>query len=126
MVKTKTYLLGFLLLLLLAVGALAVLCQRPAGDTAAVYLDGELIRRIDLSAVKTRETFDISCDGGSNTILVESGRICVLEADCPDQICVQSGWLNSEAAPIVCLPHRLVIRLESSEEDATGPDAAAK
>ena len=118
--------LGLMLVLLGSAAALLLMGQRPAGPVAAIYLDGNLIRRIDLSKVSGREPFEISCEGGSNTILVESGRIRVLEADCPDQICVQSGWLNSETAPIVCLPHRLVIRLESSEEDAAGPDAAAK
>lgn len=38
----------------------------------------------------------------------------MLEADCPDQVCVHAGWLTDSAAPIVCLPHRLVIRLEQT------------
>ena len=34
------------------------------------------------------------------------------EADCPDQICVSRGLIQKSGQSIVCLPHRLVIRLE--------------
>ena len=50
-------------------------------------------------------------EGGSNTVQVEKGRIRVSEADCPDQICVNQGWISGGAVPIVCLPHRLMIEI---------------
>lgn len=96
--------------------------NRPAlGAVANIYLDGECIRSVDLSAVREAETFTVTCEEGVNTILIEPGRICVSEADCPDRVCVVSGWLSDSAAPIVCLPHRLVIRLEAAEDSLDGP-----
>ena len=56
----------------------------------------------------------VESDAGVNIIQIEPGQIRILEADCPDQVCVQAGWLTDSAAPIVCLPHRLVIRLEKT------------
>ena len=52
-------------------------------------------------------------DGGVNRIEVEPGRLRVAAADCPDRICVSQGWLSDQSVPIVCLPHRLIIKLRS-------------
>ena len=76
-----------------------------------------MIREIDLSRVSREYSFVVESPyGGSNTILVQPGRICVSEADCPDRICVHQGWLSDGAAPVVCMPHRLVLRLKDGEE----------
>ena len=61
-------------------------------------------------------SFTVAWEGGYNVVEVERGRIRVAEANCPDQICVRQGWLSNSAAPIACLPHKLVIRLEGGEE----------
>lgn len=74
--------------------------------------DGVVLRRIELDRVTAAESFSVDCpDGGYNIVEVRPGGIRVLEADCPDRICVEQGWLTDSSAPIVCLPHRLVIRL---------------
>lgn len=111
--KTRTWVI--LIALVLAVSAGAALWQysRPApGLTANIYVDGVCVRSIDLSQVTQRESFPVESALGVNLVEVEPGRIRVLQADCPDQVCVQAGWLSDSIAPIVCLPHKLVIRLE--------------
>lgn len=40
----------------------------------------------------------------------------MLEAECPDHTCINMGWLDS-AAPIVCLPNRLVIRFAGADDN---------
>jgi hypothetical protein len=85
------------------------------GHVAAVYLDGECIRRIDLDAVVLPYEFDVESEWGYNVIRVERGGIAVVEADCPDQICVHQGTIDNGAVPIVCMPHRLVIQIEGAE-----------
>ena len=92
------------------------------GLELTVYLDGELVRTIDLSQVEEGYTFSVDSSAGTNTIQVEPGRIRVSRADCPDQVCVGQGWISTSAAPIVCLPHRLVIQIGSAQDPA-GPDA---
>jgi len=94
---------GALLFFLLGQGVGAV--------SAQVYLDGELLRSIDLSAVAAPYEFDVESELGTNTVRVENGAIAVISADCPDQVCVRQGFVSDDAIPIVCLPHRLVIQL---------------
>ena len=115
MIKTRTWVIILLLVLLLSGGAALWLNSRSAsGMVANIYQDGVCIRSIDLSRVTTAETYPVESDAGVNIIQIEPGQIRILEADCPDQVCVQAGWLTDSAAPIVCLPHRLVIRLEKT------------
>jgi len=116
--STKFWVVIIAVLLALSFGG-ALLLARDGGETAAVYQDGKLLRSIDLSAVDAPYTFVIEGPGGSNTVEVERGRIRVSHADCPDQVCVRQGWLTS-AAPIVCLPHKLVIELTGSGGEIDG------
>lgn len=113
MIKTKHWVIGLSILALLLAGLLLWQSQRaPAGTIANIYQNGVCIRSIDLTQVTQQETILISDESGENTILVEPGRICIQEADCPDQVCVSTGWISDSAKPIVCLPHKLVIRIE--------------
>ena len=51
----------------------------------------------------------------SELIQVVSGSVAVTVADCPDQYCVQRGYVSG-GTPIVCLPHRLVIEFLGVQE----------
>ena len=94
------------------------------GTVASVRVDGQEVLRLDLSAVTGEQRREIRTEKGVNTVAVRPGAICVIDADCPDQVCVRQGWLTGGSAPIVCLPHRLVITLEAGG-DEEAPDAVA-
>lgn len=98
--------------LLAAFGAVWLSSRAGAGTVANIYQDGVLLRSIDLSRVREAEKFTIEGPAGGNTVRVEPGRIRVSSAGCPDQVCVGQGWLSGGVTPIVCLPNRLVIRME--------------
>ena len=72
-----------------------------AGHTACIYSNGKLIRTVELD------------DGGYNVIKVSGGAISVSDADCPDKICVKTAPVSDGIQPIVCMPHKLVIRVEA-------------
>ena len=122
MLKTRTW----IVLIAAAAAVLALLswlllASGREGTVVEVVQDGVVLREIDLSAVTGEYSFEVERPGGgSNTVCVQPGRVCVSEADCPDKICVAQGWLSDQAAPIVCLPHRLVIRIKDAGQlDAT-------
>jgi len=105
------------LLLLLAAavaGAAAWLLLRDRGTgnpVARVTRDGAVLEEIDLAAVDEPYTLVFEDGSGSNTVQVERGRVRVLEADCPDQICVKQGWISDGTVPIVCLPHKFMVEI---------------
>ena len=54
---------------------------------------------------------------GSNVILIEKGQISMIDADCPDELCIKQGAISDSARPIVCLPNNVVIKLTNDEND---------
>ena len=105
-----------ILLALLAVAGLsaaALTARRGETDhpVARITWDGEVVEEIELDRVGRGYSFTLENQEGSNTISVEKGRIRVSQADCPDQVCVDQGWIADGTVPIVCLPHKLVIEI---------------
>lgn len=100
--------------------ALAILTAKggAAGRVARIYQQGRLIEEIDLSRVSAAYEFTLRSEAGENSVMVKKGAICISAADCADQTCVRQGWLTGGLAPIVCLPHEIIIRLESPDSDA--------
>lgn len=110
----KGWFWGVLFALLFLAGAGGFFLLRNAGQeghVASIYVDGELRERIDLDAVVIPYDFVVETQWGYNKIHVEHGSIAVIEADCPDQICVHQGAIETGAVPIICMPHRLVIEI---------------
>ena len=87
---------------------------------AAVYLDGKVIREIELDKLTEPIEFDITENGNTNRVRAERGRIRMISADCSDKVCVNQGWIDNGAVPIVCLPHKITIEIKggSPELDA--------
>ncbi len=61
-----------------------------------------------------------SRDGGFNLVEVQGLKVRVSDADCPDRVCVKRGWLTSPGDQAVCLPHRLVVRIEGDGDELDG------
>lgn len=122
--KTNIKWMILFLVIVMICAALLILRQRLQKNAvmARILQGGELVYEIDLSTVSDPYEFSVSCDEGSNTIRVEKGRICVIDADCPDKICVNTGYITNDSVPIVCLPHKLSIIVSGAEG---GYDAVA-
>lgn len=126
MKSTKFWIILIAIIAVAAVVGTYVVYTAAPGTVAKVYSEGELVREIDLSRVTEAYSFTVtSADGGENVVSVEPGRICVSSADCPDKICVNQGWADSGAAPIVCLPNELVIRLTDPDGTENAIDAVS-
>ena len=41
--------------------------------------------------------------------IVENGRVAFLASDCPDQICVNTGFIGHSGRRAVCLPNRVAV-----------------
>lgn len=44
-------------------------------------------------------------------IAVENGRARFVSSDCPDHVCVNSGWLSQAGQSAACLPAGVVLRI---------------
>ena len=51
-----------------------------------------------------------------NLLFINNGKASISDADCPDGLCVRSRSISRNGESIICLPHKLVIEIESKEE----------
>ena len=117
--KTKHWILLFLSLAIVAIIAqLFILRSTAENAVALIYHDGILIKSVVLADVEGAFTFSVTTADSENIILIESGRISMAVASCPDQICVRQGVITNGVRPIVCLPNRLKIRIINAENEA--------
>lgn len=96
-----------------------------------VRIDGNLegIYRLDedMTKVFRFEDGDTYKDTGNyNVMVIKDGKVSVSEADCPDGYCMRKGEIYRKNETIICLPHKLVIKITKSGETSTDIDAIAQ
>lgn len=105
---------------LLALAGSIHLLHPAQAATVEIVQDGKTLYTFDLSGHVEKERIEIRCAEGNNVIYIGPEGICVESADCADQTCVNMGYLQSSALPIVCLPHKLVIRYADGAAQSDG------
>lgn len=78
--------------------------KKPQGKKVAVCLR-ESCSYYDL---KSDTTIEI---GTANILTIEDGLVYMESADCPDQICVNTGKISLLNQTIICLPNRVVVEI---------------
>lgn len=78
------------------------------GETVLVEVSGLPVYKGNLS-----EPRKITIKGGFGDlrIVVADNRVAVLSAECPNKICVRTGWRSHAGDVIVCVPNRVIIRI---------------
>lgn len=84
------------------------------GNTAEIYVDGELINTISLDE---DAVFTVKSENGSNKVQIRDGKISIISSTCKNKVCISHGEIHNSTAPLVCIPNKLVIRVESDEND---------
>ena len=81
---------------------------RQDGGTVIVEQNGQETARYALSEDRTVR---IEGEGGYNLLVIEGGEVYLSEADCPTQLCMKTGKIRYAGQSIVCLPHKLAVRI---------------
>ena len=82
------------------------------GKIANVYYENDLILKIDL---KENKEYDVTGYNGNVHLVVENGKIKVEEENSPKHLCSKQGFISSSYETIVCLPNKIVIKIESED-----------
>ena len=94
---------------------------RRNGAAVVVEQDGKETARY---ALDENRTVRIKGQGGYNLLVIEGGEAWLLEADCPNLLCVKTGKIRYAGQSIVCLPHKVAVRIvggASALDAVTGP-----
>ena len=119
---------GWDALVALAVVLLAVACVAVTwlGSTdtdlqAVISVDGAEVERIDLTKLTGPEEKVVQANGYTLHLALDASGVTMAESDCPTQDCVHTGTVSRSGQSIVCLPARVIVRLEGATQ-GDGPD----
>ena len=101
------------LLLLCGIGAIFFFTRTDKEMRHAVITqDNVQLYDIPLTGHTGTEDIVIADEHGANTIRIEDESIAVIDADCPDHVCVKTGKAMKKGDVIACLPHKLLIEVK--------------
>lgn len=111
----------FILVVVLVLIGLAVLFYNqvivPQQGVAAkvhVEIEGQVVRELDLAKDIVVE---FETKQGFNVVEIKDKQVRVADADCPDLLCVNTGWRKHVGQVIVCLPHYFVVKIVGDESN---------
>ena len=101
-----------------AAAGLFLMREAMLGGEGALYAEiqhnSELVMTVALA-----EDAIFSPEGMPNVVFeVRDGSIAFIEADCPDQVCINTGALHRAGQVAVCLPNGLIVQVVAD----TDPD----
>ena len=105
----KGDLLIIVMIAVFSLGSLIPLAFRSEGSYVVISENGSVLYRgniLDNTVIQTKH----------NTIEIMNSHVRIIQADCPDKLCLRGGEATV-SHPIICLPNRLVVQIKSGEED---------
>ena len=123
MKKTKKKLIADIILVL-SVLLISALCfiivslHQSEGSEVVVTIGNEEYGRFPLNIDKKLTiTVDDETILQYNVLVIENGKADVTEASCPDGVCVDHMPISKSGETIVCLPNKVVVRIESDKNE---------
>jgi len=110
----------------LLIVVLAVACLLAWPIVAAARTSGDSIEisgpaGVSVVSLSENRTLHVPGRSGELTVVVQDGTVRVLEAPCPDHVCVNTGPVSASGSIVACVPNQVIIRVGGV--DADGFDA---
>ncbi len=121
--KQDVALLVILSLTGIALSVWVFLPSPSAAGSLEIQQDGKVVKTLPLSE-DHQETIT-SGHGQVNTFSIKGGVVSMESANCGDHTCVRTGTIQRVGESIICLPHRLVLRI-IGDETGSGPDTVVR
>lgn len=101
-------------IVVVTLAALYYMLNPPAKNTeglpmAIIAIDGKEYTRIPLDPEAPAQTISLEDQGKPITLEVKDGKIRFLHAQCPDQICVNTGFVYLDGQTAICMPNRTAV-----------------
>lgn len=82
---------------------------------ATISVGDQEVRRIDLAAAGDQEFSILDETGLPITFQIRDHAIRFLESDCPDKICINTGFLRDDLGVACCLPNQTTLFVSLEE-----------
>lgn len=110
--------IAVIILLVALVMMAGVLYRRvvtPPGQQSVILVDNRVVTTVVLAPNAEKRDFMVQGVRGESVIRVEGSYISIVSSACPDQLCIKMGRKSRPGEVIVCLPNRVVVRIEGNE-----------
>jgi len=92
-----------------------------ASASAVITVNGEHYRTVELT--ESAHEIEIETSRGYNLLRISHNGIEMIEADCPDQLCLGFGHVHRKGGTIVCLPNRIFVEIIGADGNGDDVDA---
>jgi len=79
---------------------------KESGEYVLVYLNGNQIGKYSLNIDD-----QYSLNEGSNILVIKDHKAYIIEANCPDKLCVKQGKVSKSGQCLTCLPNKITIKI---------------
>ena len=83
------------------------------GSTITITVDGDVYGTYSLLE---EQTITVGEGDTINIVEIKDGEAFMVEASCPDQLCVDQNEISYDKESIICLPNKVVITVTSDQE----------
>jgi hypothetical protein len=101
----------------LTVISMWLLVTKTGGNKVSVSVDG--VEQIAFSLDEDLEYEIDGYNGGTNLLMIKNGSAFLLNASCPDHLCVKMGKIRNVGQSIICLPNRVVIEIKGGKDGSS-------
>lgn len=110
MKRNDWILIGIVLGIALLFGGMQFFKNTDADAIVQVTVDGKVYGEYPLD-----ENTEIPI-GETNYLSIKNGKATMIEASCPDQLCVQQKSIAKDGESIICLPNKVIATVIGGEE----------
>lgn len=120
MLKRKDFILIFVVLIVIVFTfTINYFVNTKSVENIEIYVDNKLYKTY---SIDDEEKFKIENEKGYNIIKIHDGGVEIIEASCPDKVCVHSGFITKPSENIVCLPNKVHIKITTHNNNDNEED----
>lgn len=112
--KKKDIYLIVSIVLLAIIAFIGIKLTQKEGKRVVITVDGEIYQE---ATIDEEKEIEVKTDHGVNVVQIHEGQVSMIEADCPDQVCVKHSKISKSGETIVCLPHKVVVEITGEEKE---------
>lgn len=97
-------------------GYMVSINKEKAAKEVIIVRDGEIIHKYKIDDTYER-TIKLDFGNEHNIVEIKDGKVTMTESNCPDKVCIETKPISKNGEMIVCLPHKLYVKIEGEEDD---------
>lgn len=111
--KSDLFLLAGILLICIILYAGYCLLFHDKGAYVDIIINNKVVKTLPLNK---DITYTINTDDNQKNVLqIKNGTAFIRDANCPDKLCVHQKAISKEGETLVCLPHKVIVKIRTDE-----------